>query len=97
MEEVNEEGDEVDKDNSIEEGLSGGTQTLLNSIENEDINKALEAEIDVFDDLGNLLEGDIHLVSLDPFSHWFLFQLPCFNIFLKAESFGYTLKFELAP
>ena len=64
MEEVNEEGEEGDGDNSIEEGLSGGTQTILESVEIEDINDALEADMNVFDDLGDMLEGDTHLVSM---------------------------------
>ena len=55
---------ETEVDNSTEEALSGGTQSILNNIENAAINKALEAEPEVFDHLGDMLEGDNYLVSM---------------------------------
>ena len=56
--------DKIDEDNSTEEALSGGTQLKLNSIEDAEINEALEAEPEVFDELGELLEGENYLVSM---------------------------------
>ena len=51
------------EDNS-DEAIRGGTQTLLNVIEEEEINEALEAEDSVFDKVEYILEGDRHLVSM---------------------------------
>ena len=46
------------------EALSGGTQELVNTVEAMEDNEALEAEDNVFDELGELLEGDLYLVSM---------------------------------
>ena len=53
---------EVVDDNN--EALSGGTQEFINTVESMEDDEALEAEIEVFDELGDILEGDVYLVSM---------------------------------
>ena len=56
--------DAVINANPTDEAVSGETQKLISIIEQVDNDKALEAEIEVFDKLGELPEGDKHVVSI---------------------------------
>ena len=60
-EDVNDTNKSVDETN---EALCGGTQELVNTVEALEDDKALEAENEVFDDLGNILEGDLHIITM---------------------------------
>ena len=51
-------------DNTSDDALSGRTQNMLNAIQEEEINEALEAEESVFDKVGYILEGDRYFVSM---------------------------------
>ena len=53
---------EVVDDNN--KALSGGTQEFINTVKSMEDDEALEAEMEVFDELGEILEGDMYLVSM---------------------------------
>ena len=56
--------EEVEETDSIEEALNGGTQILLNYIENEIIDEAREVETEYFDNFDEILGENVNLMTM---------------------------------